>query len=184
MLPLPHSISRRQQLRSNQISTLPSRTNNLTFKSIMGQSLFTSYLHITFSTKNRAPVLKDQAFRKELYAYMAGVSKQLDGPALIINGVEDHVHLLIKQCKTKSISDYMRELKKTSSLWINQHPAQSGFHWQDGYGAFSISPSHVEAVTQYIANQEEHHKKTTFKDELLRLLQKYQTDYNETYLWS
>ncbi len=150
----------------------------------MGQSLLVSYLHITFSTKNRTPHFKDQGFRKELYTYMAGICKKLGGPAIIINGVEDHLHLLIKQSKTVSVSDYMRELKKSSSIWIKSHPNQSTFHWQDGYGAFSISPSHVDVVTQYIANQEKHHKKVTFKDELLRLLQKYQAEYDETYLWS
>ena len=149
----------------------------------MGQSLLISYLHITFSTKLRHPFLKDIETRKNLHAYMAGICAKLGGDALIINGVEDHVHLLIRQSKTKAVSDCMRELKKSSSIWMHQHSDHADFHWQDGYGAFSISPSHVAAVKQYILSQEEHHKKVTFKEELIKLLKKYNADYDERYLW-
>ena len=149
----------------------------------MGQSLLISYLHITFSTKLRRPFLSDEETRQKLYTYMAGICRELGGDALIINGVKDHVHLLIRQPKTKSVSDFMRELKKSSSIWMHNHTNQSDFHWQDGYGAFSISPAHIDAVKQYILTQEKHHKKVTFKEELLRLLKKYDADFDERYLW-
>ena len=100
----------------------------------MGQSLVMAYLHITFSTKHREPYLRNNDTRNNLFAYMAGICKRMRGPAILINGVEDHVHLLVKQSKTIAISDYLRELKKASSLWMDDNSGVKDFHWQDGYG--------------------------------------------------
>ena len=148
----------------------------------MGQSLFVSYLHITFSTKDRRTFLKQEAHQQALWAYMAGICKRLNGPSLLINGVEDHVHLLVRQSKVHAMSDYMREMKKASSIWMSNNGIPE-FAWQDGYGAFSVSPGHLEAVRVYIARQQEHHRKESFQEEFLRLLEKYDVEYDERYLW-
>src|SRR5438876_3153897 len=122
----------------------------------MSQSLVQIYLHIVFSTKNRAPFLQDKSFRDRTHAYLAGICKNLDCPALIIGGVEDHVHILCRFGKTIDVATLVRELKRDSSKWIKGSKAGLGdFHWQAGYGAFSVSPSHVEVLKEYIANQEE-----------------------------
>jgi putative transposase len=150
----------------------------------MSQSLVQIYVHIVFSTKNRVPYLKDKTFRSRTHAYLTGICKNLETPALIIGGVEDHVHLLCRLSKTLDISTFIRELKRNSSKWIKEENQQLfDFHWQNGYGAFSISPGHVEALKEYIANQEEHHHKETFQDEFRRLCQKYGVELDERYVW-
>lgn len=150
----------------------------------MPQSLVQVYLHIVFSTKQRHPYLNDSTLREKLYGYIAGICRNLQCPALKIGGIEDHTHLLTRHSKTQAISDFMRELKRSSSTWLKtQSPALSSFHWQDGYGAFSISPSHVEEVKAYIANQEKHHRKESFQDEFRRLCKKYGVEFDERYVW-
>lgn len=150
----------------------------------MPQSLVQVYLHIVFSTKQRRLYLSDRNLREKLYGYMAGICKNLDCPALKIGGVEDHVHLLTRHAKTRAISDFLRELKRSSSTSIKtQRNELSSFHWQDGYGAFSISPSHVEEVEKYIVNQETHHHKESFQDEFRRLCKKYGVEIDERYVW-
>lgn len=150
----------------------------------MSQSLTQVYLHIVFSTKHREPFLKDQSIRENLHAYLAGTCKNLESPSLIVGGVEDHVHILCRQSKTITISDHIRELKRESSKWIKQQDSSlESFYWQLGYGAFSISPSHIEALTQYIANQEEHHRTESFQDEFRRLCAKYGLEIDERYCW-
>lgn len=150
----------------------------------MPQSLVQVYLHIVFSTKHRRPYLKDKLLQEKLYGYMSGICKNIGCPALKIGGVENHVHLLTRHLKTQTISDFMRELKRSSSTWLKtQNTALASFHWQDGYGAFSLSPSHVEDVKTYIVNQEVHHKKESFKDEFRRLCKKYDIEIDERYVW-
>jgi REP element-mobilizing transposase RayT len=150
----------------------------------MPQSLVQIYVHLVFSTKNRAQFFQERAFRQDVHAYLAGTCRNLDCPALIVGGVEDHVHILCRLGKTISISDLIRELKRESSKWIkDRSPDLSSFYWQHGYGAFSISPGHLDALTAYIANQEEHHKTETFQDEFRRLLAKYNIEYDERYVW-
>ncbi len=150
----------------------------------MPQSLTMVYLHITFSTKYRQPYLQDKGIREKVYAYMAGICKNLNAPALIINGVDEHVHLLSRFSKTLTIANYLKEIKRNSSAWIKeQWPDLKRFHWQLGYGAFSISPTHVDAVRQYIANQEQHHQKRTFQDEFRRLCKRYGVEIDERYVW-
>lgn len=150
----------------------------------MPQSLVQVYLHIVFSTKLRHPYLTDKALREKLFGYMAGICKNLGCPALRIGGVEDHTHLLTRHSKTMTISDFMRDLKISSSTWLKtQGAALESFHWQNGYGAFSISPTHVEKVKAYIVNQEAHHQKKSLQDEFRYLCKKYGVEIDERYVW-
>jgi len=150
----------------------------------MSQSLTQIYLHIVFSTKDRRHYLQNNELRLKLHAYLAGICKNFESPAVIVGGVEDHVHLLCRFSKNKALADFLRELKRDSSKWIKSESRDPGdFHWQAGYGAFSISPSHVEALTRYIATQEEHHQRETFQDEFRRLCRKYDVSIDERYVW-
>lgn len=150
----------------------------------MPQSLVQIYVHIVFSTKLRKPFLKDKEFRDRTHRYLVGICKNLNSPALIVGGVEDHVHILCRLGKTIHIADLIRDLKRDSSKWIKaEMPRLAEFHWQKGYGAFSISPSHVDALKEYIANQEEHHRRESFQDEFRRLCKKYGLEIDERYAW-
>jgi REP element-mobilizing transposase RayT len=150
----------------------------------MSQSLAQIYLHVVFSTKNRTPWLRDKSVCAALHAYLAGICKNQECPALIVGGIEDHVHLLYRHSKNRAVADFLRELKRDSSKWVKtESPPLVDFHWQLGYGAFSVSPSHLEALKLYIANQEEHHRKETFQDEFRRLCQKYGVEIDERYVW-
>lgn len=147
----------------------------------MAQSLTKQYSHIVFSTKNREKFINNK-IKNELYSYIAGILKSLKSPAIIIGGTDDHIHILCILSKNYSISKIIEELKKNSSKWIKTK-GMSNFYWQRGYGAFSISQSHVEIVQRYVKNQLEHHKNQTFKDEFRGLLQKYKIDFDERYVW-
>ena len=150
----------------------------------MAQSLTQIYLHLIFSTKNRTPFLKDKATRDRVHAYLAGTCRNLGSPSLIVGGVEDHVHILCRFSKDLTVAQLIRKLKRESSKWIKALSAElKGFYWQQGYGAFSVSPSRVRLLKQYIAGQEDHHRRETFPDELRRLLAKYGVEYDERYLW-
>jgi REP element-mobilizing transposase RayT len=141
-------------------------------------------LHIVFSTKGRRAYLQDPALRTELHNYLGGACRNQGSPSVIIGGVADHVHILCRLSRTGSVADLVKELKRESSAWLKtKSPQLAEFHWQDGYGAFSISPSHVEALRKYIAGQEEHHKAESFQDELRRLLAKYGIEYDDRYVW-
>jgi REP element-mobilizing transposase RayT len=150
----------------------------------MSQSLVRIYAHLIFSTKNRQPFLRDKGIRGECHAYLAGACRNLGSPSLIVGGVDDHVHILCFLSKVQPISDVIRELKRESSQWLKtKGPELASFYWQSGYGGFSISPSHVEGLKEYIAKQEEHHRQETFQDELRRFLKKYGLEYDERYVW-
>jgi len=150
----------------------------------MSQSLSQIYLHVVFSTKNRARFLQDRTLRDRLHAYLAGACHNLKSPSIIVGGVEDHVHVLCRLAKTLSVSELVQELKRESSKWLKEQSSDlAAFYWQSGYGAFSISPGHVEALTAYIKNQEEHHRKESFQDEFRRLLRLYAIDFDEKYVW-
>jgi REP element-mobilizing transposase RayT len=137
-----------------------------------------------FSTKNRAPFLKDCALRNGLHAYLNGICNNHDSPSLRVGGPEDHIHILCRLSKTLDVAALIRELKRDSSKWIkDQYPRLADFYWQQGYGAFSVSPSHVDALIKYIANQEEHHRRETFQDEFRRLCKKYGVEIDERYVW-
>jgi REP element-mobilizing transposase RayT len=147
----------------------------------MPQSLIQIYVHMVYSTKNRIPFLKDRGFRDHTHRYIAGIFNNLRSPAIIVGGVEDHVHVLCRLGKTISVADLIRDVKRDSSKWAKA--PQSEFHWQHGYGAFSISPSHVTVVTEYIKQQEEHHRTETFQKEFRRLCKKYGVRIDERYVW-
>ena len=150
----------------------------------MSQSLVQIYVHIVFSTKHRKPFLEDNDFRGRTQRYLAGICKNLDCPALMVGGVEDHVHVLCRLGKTIGIAGLVRDLKRDSSKWVKaEQSTLAEFHWQQGYGAFSISPSHVGALREYIADQEEHHHHETFQDEFRRLCKKYGLKIDERYGW-
>jgi len=150
----------------------------------MSQSLVQVYLHIVFSTKQRRPFLADKDLRKNVHAYLAGTCRNLKCPALIIGGVEDHVHILCRFGKTIDIAELIRELKRSSSVWVKEQDQRLGdFHWQSGYGAFSVSPSHVPGLKEYIGNQEEHHATESFQDEFRRLCERYGVEIDERYVW-
>jgi putative transposase len=149
----------------------------------MPQSLSRILVHLIFSTKNRVPVLAP-AIRAELYPYLATVLRDNDCPMLRVGGVEDHVHLFFGLSRTLSIAKMVEIVKTSSSKWIKtKGPELAQFHWQHGYGAFSVGQSDVDAVIQYIDTQEEHHRRSSFQDELRGFLARYQVPYDERYVW-
>lgn len=150
----------------------------------MSQSLSSVYLHLIFSTKEREPWLQDPILRAECHAFLGGVSKQMDCPPVIVGGIADHVHLLARFGRSITQSDWVKELKRVSSRWIKERDGRmAGFAWQAGYGVFSVSPSALEDVEQYIRNQDEHHRKVTFQDEFRKFLQKHRVEWDERYVW-
>ena len=138
-------------------------------------------LHMIFSTYGRRPVIKSD-FRADLFAYLGGIVREMDGTALIINGVADHVHLLLRIRPAQSSAQIARVVKANSSRWV-RGKWDSKFAWQTGYGVFSVSESNVAAVTKYIAEQEEHHRKHSFQEEFLAFLKKNNVAYDERYIW-
>ncbi len=150
----------------------------------MPQSLAQIYLHLVFSTKNRRESLADPTIRNELHKYLGGACNNLDCPVFCVGGVSDHVHVLCGLGKTIAVADLVKELKRESSKWIKTRGSQyQDFHWQNGYGAFSISPGHVEPLRRYINHQEEHHRQESFQDEFRRLLKKYGVEWDEHHVW-
>jgi len=150
----------------------------------MPQSLAKILLHVVFSTKDRRPLLRDRAFRDEMHRYIGGILKGLDCPPIIVGGVEEHVHVLCILSRTIAPADMVKEVKRSSSLWIKKRgPEFADFAWQAGYGIFSIGYSQLEEVRRYIANQEQHHRKVTFQDEFRRLLNRYDVSFDEAYIW-
>jgi REP-associated tyrosine transposase len=149
----------------------------------MPQSLHVLSVHIIFSTKDRRPSLTPE-IRERVWAYQSRTLQNIECNSITIGGVADHVHVLCNLTKNLPATKVLEILKRDSSKFIKTlHSTLRDFHWQDGYGLFSVSPSHVEAVRQYIFHQEEHHKKETFQEEYLRILKKYQAPFNEQYLW-
>ncbi len=139
-------------------------------------------LHIVFSTKARQPwITPDVASR--LYGYIGGLVRAEQGMLYSIGGAEDHVHLYLRWRADGAVSDLMRTVKARSSKWVHDaFPALSGFAWQGGYAAFSVSKSQEEAVKRYIAGQAEHHRKEDFKSELLKLLRAHGNEFDERYV--
>lgn len=149
----------------------------------MPQSLAQILVHLVFSTKNREALLADD-IRDELHAYIGGIAEHQKGTLLKAGSVADHIHLLIAHPRTCAPADLVQEIKTGSSKWLKTKGTQyTDFHWQGGYGIFSISPAHRPALEAYIANQTEHHLKVTFQDEYRRLLNKYSIEHDERYMW-
>jgi putative transposase len=149
----------------------------------MPQSLAQIYLHIVYSTKHRQPFLKEAALLTQAHSYLAEVCGNLDSPALIVGGVEDHVHLLCRLGRQITVADFIRDQKRATSSWLKTKPGCRDFQWQSGYGAFSISPVHIPGLTKYIEDQREHHQKESFQDEFRRLCKKYGVEIDERYVW-
>lgn len=150
----------------------------------MPQSLSCVFLHLTFSTKERRPFLRDRILREKLHAHLGSISKKLSCEPIIVGGVEDHVHVLARLGREASQSEWVKELKRVSSAWMKEQGENcAGFSWQAGYAVFSVGPDGVEAVRAYIARQEEHHHGVSFQDELRRLLRAHGLAWDEKYLW-
>lgn len=141
------------------------------------------YIQVVFAVKGRENLLQ-KPWRDDLFKYMSGIIKNKEQKPIIINGVADHVHLLIGLKPSASISNIVRDVKNNSSNFINEKRLVKGkFSWQEGYGAFSYAHSQLEQVYQYILKQEEHHAKKTFREEYIEFLKKFEVEYNEKYLF-
>lgn len=150
----------------------------------MSQSLVKLWVHLIFSTKNRYPFLSDRALRLDMHAYLASMLRSNNCETTIVGGVEDHVHALFALSKNHSLAFVVKEIKRTSSAWIKDVSGQyKNFHWQAGYGGFSVSQSQVEEVAIYIQQQEEHHKRVSFQDEYRAFLRKFGVEFDERYVW-
>jgi len=148
----------------------------------MPQSLVQNYLHIVFATKGRKNLISPDIAGK-LYPYLYGISKGMDCYPKLIGGHLNHVHILCQLPKTVSISKLIEQLKSSSSKWLKTQNTVDNFAWQNGYAAFSIQYNMVVTVVDYIANQETHHRKLTFEDELRKLLRENALEFDERYLW-
>lgn len=149
----------------------------------MPQSLSQVYVHLTFSTKNRAPLI-DEDIKPRLFDYLGGTCNKLDCQVLQVGGHDDHIHILCLLSKKITQIKLLEEVKKSSSKWIKTvNERYQHFYWQEGYGIFSVNPSETAVVVEYIKNQPEHHRKKTFQEEFRAFLKKYQVEYDEKYVW-
>jgi putative transposase len=149
----------------------------------MPQSLSKLYVHLIFSTQHREPLLIPSV-RWPLHAYLATVLKNQDCPALRIGGTIDHAHLLFRLSKNLALADVVEKVKTSSSKWLKtQAGTLQSFHWQNGYGGFSVSAAEVDSVARYIEGQEEHHRVVSFQDEYRRFMEEYRVEYDERYVW-
>ena len=150
----------------------------------MSQSLSKLYIHLVFHVKTTSVFIRNED-KKDLYAYMGSIIKDNDSIPILINGTKDHVHILCVMSKNIALAKLTEEIKRHSSRWIKtKNTYYSSFAWQGGYAGFSVSPSIHNKTKRYILNQEEHHRKFTFKEELILFLKEYGIEYNEQYLWS
>ena len=141
------------------------------------------YNHFVFAVRGRE-MLISKSWREELYRYMTGTITNKQCKVMCIGGVEDHVHILVGMSPTVAPSSLMADVKRSSSLWINERKFVKGhFYWQEGFGVFSYAKSQVPNVARYIENQEQHHRRKTFREEYLTMLQKFDVDYDERYIF-
>ncbi len=141
------------------------------------------HLHFIFAVKYRDRAIS-KTWENELYKYISGIIQNNGHKMLKINGVADHIHILIGMRPTQSISELLKDIKGSSSKWINENNFVTGsFSWQEGYGAFSYGKSQVREVIHYIENQKEHHKLKTFKEEYVDFLEKFEVEYDEKYIF-
>lgn len=142
------------------------------------------HLHFVFAVKFRNGIIRSE-WKDSLYKYTAGIIRNNNHKLLAINGMQDHIHILIGLRPSQSISDLMKDVKQSSSKWINENKLVNGhFEWQEGYGAFSHSKSQINKVINYIENQELHHKKLTFREEYIDFLKKFEVDYDERFIFN
>jgi REP element-mobilizing transposase RayT len=140
------------------------------------------HVHIIFATKDRIPMIAPE-WRERLHAYLGGTAKNAGAVPEAIGGTADHVHLLIGLPSTLALAAVVREIKAVSSRWIHEELRIDKFAWQEGYGAFTVSPTHCGHVRDYIARQEEHHRVRTFQEEYVSFLKRYSVTYEERFLW-
>ena len=146
-------------------------------------SYISAYFHCVFSTKERRPQITPK-LRDRLWPFLGGIARQNKMKAIEIGGMEDHIHILLSLPSTIAIAKAMQLIKGASSKWVHETFPQHGrFAWQEKYGAFSVSVSQLEKITEYIKGQQEHHRKMTFKEEFVALLKKHEIAYDERYLW-
>jgi putative transposase len=148
----------------------------------MSQTYVQFYSHVVFHTKNNEKLI-GETIENELHTYIGGILKNLRSIPIKIGGTSDHIHILCTLPKTMSIADLVEELKKSTSKWVKtKGSVYNNFYWQDGYGAFSVSPAIKDTVSKYISGQKQHHKETTFFDEYEALLKEHGIDFDERYL--
>ena len=148
----------------------------------MSSTHLSLHVHVVFSTKNRKPLI-DSEWRERLHAYVGGVVRENGVVAKCVGGVEDHLHILLELRATHRLADIMREIKAASSAWVHREIGLQEFRWQDGYGAFTVSPRRRSAVVRYINNQEHHHQRESFEKEYVRVLREAEVVYDPKYLW-
>ncbi len=149
----------------------------------MSQSLVKNYIHIIFSTKYREPLIHEPV-ESELHTYLGGICINLECHPIKIGGYTDHVHILCMLSKKIALMKLLEEVKSHSSKWMKTKDDKlKNFHWQDGYGAFSVNPAEVDTLINYIKNQKEHHSKKAFQEEYRKFLTKYHVAYDERYVW-
>jgi putative transposase len=148
----------------------------------MGSTYLSLHYHIVFSTKERRPYIAD-AWRARLHEYLGGTVRGLDGVPESVGGVNDHVHLLVGLRATHALADFVRELKKAARNWVHEEVQQKAFAWQEGYGAFTVSPTSRKSVKRYILNQESHHRQRSYEDEFIAFLAQAEIEYDPKYLW-
>ena len=147
----------------------------------MSSTYLSLHYHLVFSTKHRLPQIREQ-IQASLHEYLGGTVRGLDAFPQGVGGVADHVHLLVGLKATHRLCDFLRELKKASSTWMQTEGGEPNFAWQEGYAAFTVSATSRDGVKRYIANQAEHHRQKTFREELIELLEKAGIEYDEKYL--
>ena len=149
----------------------------------MASTYLSLHYHLVFSTKNREPFITP-GIEPELHPYMAKIFRALKSPSLAIDGTADHIHIILLLGRVITVADLVEEVKTESSKWIKTKGREfRNFHWQAGYGAFSIGQSNVEILKRYIRGQKKHHSQVTFQDEYRQFLRRYQVDYDERYVW-
>jgi len=149
----------------------------------MPQSLANIIVHLVFSTKDRLPLITP-AIESELFPYLAAILNAHLSSPILIDGAADHVHLAFRLARTVSLSKTVEEVKKSSSGWIKtKGPEFARFYWQNGYGAFSVGQSGLDAVLNYIRNQKQHHHRVSFQEEFRILLTEHHVEWDERYVW-
>ncbi len=147
----------------------------------MSSTHLSLHYHVVFGTKGREPSIA-LSWRPRLHAFLGGVIREMDAVPETVGGMADHVHVLMGLKSTHRLSDVVRDLKRSSSEWVHVNVPYPAFAWQEGYGAFTVSASNREEVIKYVAEQEEHHRKRTFREEYMRMLKLSGVDYDERYL--
>jgi putative transposase len=154
----------------------------LEWLSIMSHTYCCALFHCVFSTKQRQKTIPP-AVRERLWAYLGGVARRRGMKALAVGGITDHVHILLSLPSSKAISEAIRNIKSESSRWMREEGGTPRFEWQEGYGAFSVGWTQIEATITYIARQEEHHKRRDYQAEFVAFLKKHEIAYDPRYIW-